>query len=70
MWFVGAAQSDLAFLDRENIDLETRAISFARKKTGSIVVLRFGEEEKEILRQLPASGPLFPYLRTVRASII
>ena len=69
MWFVGAAQSDLAFLDRENIDLETRAISFARKKTGSIVVLRFGEEVKEILRQLPASGPLFPYLRTVRASV-
>lgn len=68
MWFVGAAQSDLAFLEGENIDLENRAISFARKKTGSIVVLRFGEDVKEILRHLPASGSLFPYLRTVRAS--
>ncbi len=68
MWFVGAAQSDLAFLEGENIDLQNRTISFSRKKTGSIVVLRFGEEVKGILRNVPSSGPLFPYLRTVRAS--
>jgi len=30
-------------------------------------MLRFGSEIGEILRRLPVSGPLFPYLRTVRA---
>ncbi len=29
--------------------------------------MRFDEEVAEILRDLPGSGPLFPYLRTVRA---
>jgi integrase len=65
---VGAAQSDLAFLEGENVDHENRAISFERKKTGSIVLLRFGNEVADILRRLPSSGALFLYLRTVRAS--
>ena len=29
--------------------------------------MRFDEEMAAILRALPASGPLFPYMRTVRA---
>jgi integrase len=29
--------------------------------------MRFDEDMAEILRDLPGSGPLFPYLRTVRA---
>jgi integrase len=40
---------------------------FARKKTASVALLRFGNEVEEILRLLPSSGPLFSYLRTVRA---
>jgi integrase len=67
-WHLGAAQSDLAFLEGENIDLENFAISFARKKTGSIALMRFDEAVAEVLRSLPQHGPLFPYLRTVRAS--
>jgi len=51
----------------ENIDWEHSVISFARKKTGSIAIMRFDEDVAEILRDLPDSGPLFPYLRTVRA---
>jgi integrase len=66
-WHLGAAQSDLAFLEAENVDWESNIISFARKKTGSIAVMRFDEDVAEILRDLPDSGPLFPYLRSVRA---
>jgi len=66
-WHTGASQSDLAFLEAENIDWEHQVISFARQKTGSIARLRFGEDVAELLRDLPGSGPLFPYLRGVRA---
>jgi len=66
-WHLGASQSDIAFLEAENIDWESNVISFARKKTGSIALMRFDEETAELLRSLPNSGPLFPYLRSVRA---
>jgi integrase len=66
-WHLGAAQSDLAFLEAENVDWENHVISFARKKTGSIAIMRFDEDVAEILRDLPGNGPLFPYLRSVRA---
>jgi integrase len=66
-WHIGAAQSDLAFLEAENIDWQSKVISFARKKTGTIALMRFDDEVAQILRSLPQSGPLFPYLRKVRA---
>jgi integrase len=66
-WHLGASQSDIAFLEAENIDLEKKVISFARMKTGSVAVMRFDDEVAEILRDLPGTGPLFPYLRSVRA---
>jgi integrase len=66
-WHLGGSQSDIAFLEAENIDWEANAISFARKKTGSIAIMRFDDEVAELFRSLPTSGPLFPYLRTVRA---
>ena len=66
-WHLGASQSDIAFLEAENIDWEARVISFARKKTGSIALMRFDDETAEVLRSLPTEGPLFPYLRGVRA---
>src|SRR5262249_40120062 len=61
------AQSDIAFLEASNIDRENRVISYTRKKTGSIALIRFDDEMAEILNLLPAHGPLFPYLRRVRA---
>lgn len=67
-WHLGASQSDLACLEAGNVDWENRVIGFARKKTGSMALLSFGDEVAEIVRSLPSSGPLFPYLRTVRAS--
>ena len=66
-WHLGASQSDIAFLEAKNIDWENNVISFARKKTGSIAIMRFDAEVGELFRQLPGEGPLFPYLRTVRA---
>jgi len=66
-WRLGASQSDLAGLNAEDVDWEHHVISFARKKTGSIAIMRFDDEVAEILQDLPGSGPLFPHLRTVRS---
>ena len=33
-WHLGASQSDLAYLEAENVDWENHIISYARKKTG------------------------------------
>jgi integrase len=66
-WHLGASQSDLAFLEAENVDWENHVISCARKKTGTVAIMRFDDDVAEILRDLPGSGPLFPYLRSVRA---
>jgi integrase len=54
-------------LKAEDIDWQNNVISFSRMKTGSIAIMRFDEDMAEILRDLPANGPLFPYLQTVRA---
>ena len=66
-WHLGASQSDLAFLEAENIDWDNHVISYKRMKTGTIAIMRMDEDMEEILRDLPGSGPLFPYLRTVRS---
>jgi integrase len=66
-WHLGASQSDLAGLNAEDVDWEHHVISYARQKTGSIAIMRFDEDMAEILRDLPGSGPLFPYMRTVRS---
>jgi integrase len=67
-WHLGASQTDLALLEAENIDWEHNVVSFTRKKTGSIAIMRFDGDMAEILRTLTANGPLFPYLRRVRAN--
>ena len=66
-WYLGASQSDLAFLDAENVDWNNNVISYNRMKTGTVAIMRLDEDMAELLRDLPGSGPLFPYLRTVRA---
>jgi integrase len=66
-WHLGASQSDLAFLEAENVDWGNHIISYARQKTGTIAIMRMDADMEEILRDLPGSGPLFPYLRTVRS---
>lgn len=66
-WHLGASQSDLAFLNAEDVDWDNHVISYKRMKTGTIAIMRMDEDMAEILRDLPGSGPLFPYLRTVRS---
>ena len=65
-WHLGGAQSDLASLTAEDIDWQTKAVSFARSKTGTVSIIRFGGELERILRSLPQSGPLFPKLKPMR----
>jgi hypothetical protein len=66
-WHIGASQSDIAFLDAENVDWENQVISYERKKSGEQAFIRFGKDVERILSDLPSTGSLFPYLRTVRA---
>jgi len=66
-WHIGASQSDIAFLEAENVDGANHVISYERKKTRELASIRFGKAVERILSELPSRGPLFPYLRTVRA---
>jgi integrase len=66
-WHLGGSQTDVANLAAEDIDWTTQTIAYARRKTGSLAMLRFGSQIGEVLRRLPSSGSLFPYLRSVRA---
>ena len=66
-WHLGASQSDLANLNAEDVDWENHVISYARRKTGSVAIMRFDEDMAQILKDLPGNGSLFPYLRSVRA---
>jgi integrase len=71
-WHLGGSQTDIAMLSGEDIDWTDRTISFERVKVkwrgGPPPIISFGQEVEAILNQLPKTGPLFPYLRTVRAS--
>ena len=72
LWHTGAAQTDAACLTAEDIDWDHRTLCYTRKKLksrGSHIkpaLIRIGEEVAEILKRRPQTGPLFPYLRTVR----
>jgi hypothetical protein len=65
-WHLGGSQTDMALLCAENIDWNQRLITYRRKKNGELAQIHFGPEVEQVLRALPQSGPLFPYLRTVR----
>jgi integrase len=68
LWELGGSQGDIARLNAEDVDWNTRTIAYFRAKTGHPARICFDAEVKRILRLLPAAGPLFPYLRGVRAS--
>ena len=60
----------MAFLNAEDVDWKNLTITYNRKKLVNRRVdpatIRFGDEVALILNRHPHSGPLFPYLRTVR----
>jgi len=68
LWHVGAAQFDLVNLKAEDVDWNTRTITYNRQKTGRLCTLRFGDEVAEILKRLPTSGPLFPKYSTLSSA--
>ena len=61
-WHLGGGQSDVARLRAEDIDWANHVVSFFRMKTGSVQIVRFGLGLADILKALPAKGPLFPRL--------
>jgi integrase len=65
-WHLGAAQSDVANLTAEDMDWQTKVVSFHRQKTGTPSIIRFGSELERVLRSLPNTGPLFPRHKTKR----
>ncbi len=67
-WHLGVSQMDLAGLQAEDVDWQGRTIAYSRQKTGSQACLHFGDDVATILKRLPVSGPLFPYICTVRSS--
>ena len=66
LWHSGGSQSDIANLCAEDIDWQDRTIAYARMKTGSNVIVHFGDGVEEILKDLPSEGPLFPNIRKSR----
>ena len=65
-WHLGGSQGDIANLNAEDIDWASRVVSYRRQKTKTVALQHFGGEVAALFRQLPQSGPLFPYLRSVR----
>ena len=62
LWETGAAQSDAANFKAEDIDWQTRTISYFRQKTGSLAQFTISTALEKVLHQLPTTGPLFPKL--------
>jgi integrase len=58
----------VANLRAEHIDWQNRTLNFVRKKTTQPVHLVIGPELEKLLRSLPQSGSLFPYLSGVRVT--
>ena len=68
LWHLGGSQGDIANLKAEDIDWTNQVISYRRQKTKQTALLHFGDQAAETLRGLPTAGPLFSYLRSIRAS--
>lgn len=67
-WHLGGAQGDVAHLHAEDIDWELRVVSYRRKKTTALAQLHFGDEVAALLATLPTTGPLFPYVSSIRTT--
>jgi len=66
LWETGGAQSDIACLHRDNVDLARQRLMFSRRKLehramGEVAIV-IGENLGRVLAQLPLEGYLFPTL--------
>jgi integrase len=65
-WHLGGSQTDIASLHAEDFNYETHSFCYARRKTASLGGMRVGAKAWEVIQRRPRTGPLFPYLITVR----
>ena len=68
LWETGAAQGDAANFKAEDIDWQTRTISYFRQKTGSLAQFTISTALEKVLQQLPTTGALFPHLSQFTAN--
>jgi integrase len=68
LWETGAAQGDAAAMTAEDIDWQSRTITYFRKKTGSQAQFTLSTTLEKVLHQLPTAGALFPKLSTFKAN--
>jgi len=64
LWEIGGSQTDVATLTADNIDWEGRLLWYRRhklKRDAEPARITIGEGLEQLLRQLPAQGPLFPH---------
>lgn len=66
-WHLGASQGDIANLKAEDVDWESKTLSFFRRKTDVPAIIHLGESALNVLKDLPGEGLLFPYLNGVRS---
>jgi integrase len=62
LWETGAAQSDAVNFRAEDIDWQTRTLSYFRQKTGSLAQFTISRALERVLNELPTTGVLFPNL--------
>ncbi len=71
LWWTGAAQTDMAMIAGENVDLKQNTLRFQRRKLQHTehgwVDLTMGPALREIVQRRNADGHLFPYLATLEA---
>jgi integrase len=60
LWHTGASQTDMATLRGRDINWQAQTISYARMKTRTQAVIRFGEEAASILQRRALGEVLFP----------
>jgi hypothetical protein len=65
-WHLGGAQTDMALLRADNIDWKDKVLNYARCKTSEMDQIHIGPQLEAVLRERSATGPLFPYLASVR----
>lgn len=67
-WYLGASQTDMAWLHGEDINRQERTIFYRRRKNKGAALQRYGKKVEALLNILPTSGPLFPRMKEMTSS--
>jgi integrase len=68
LWETGAAQGDAAAMTAEDVDWQSRTITYFRMKTGSKAQFTISKTLETVLSHLPTTGVLFPKLSPLSAN--